>query len=53
MPIKTAVAAGAEDFRPDRYKTGMVCFLSSEAAFFGTLLAAYAVSAHRVEWFSR
>jgi cytochrome c oxidase subunit III len=26
----------------DPYKVGMVCFLCSEAAFFGTLLAAYA-----------
>ena len=32
---------GAEDVRPDRYKVGMACFLCSEAAFFGTLLAAY------------
>ncbi len=43
MPIETAATATAEDFfRPDRYKVGMVCFLCSEAAFFGTLLAAYA-----------
>ncbi len=43
IPAEIAGNAVAEDsFRPDRYKVGMVCFLCSEAAFFGTLLAAYA-----------
>ena len=43
MPIETAATTIADDFfRPDHYKVGMVCFLCSEAAFFGTLLAAYA-----------
>ncbi len=37
-----SVAVAEDSFRPDRYKVGMVCFLCSEAAFFGTLLVAYA-----------
>jgi cytochrome c oxidase subunit 3 len=37
------VTAVEENLPPlDRGKVGMVCFLSSEAAFFGTLLVAYA-----------
>jgi cytochrome c oxidase subunit 3 len=37
-------AAAVEENLPplDRGKVGMICFLSSEAAFFGTLLVAYA-----------
>jgi cytochrome c oxidase subunit 3 len=36
-------SVAAENLPPlDRGKVGMVCFLSSEAAFFGTLLVAYA-----------
>src|SRR5262245_44965925 len=29
--------------RPEMHKTGMVCFLVSEAAFFGTLIMAYVI----------
>jgi cytochrome c oxidase subunit 3 len=39
----TPGSAATESLPPlDRGKVGMICFLSSEAAFFGTLLVAYA-----------
>ena len=43
IPLPSPTAESAEESsRPDFHKVGMVCFLCSEAAFFGTLLTAYA-----------
>jgi cytochrome c oxidase subunit 3/cytochrome o ubiquinol oxidase subunit 3 len=42
MLPETAAAFAEDTFRPNLYKVGMICFLCSEAAFFGTLLATYA-----------